>query len=121
LRVSRSIKKEISAMRNIPVNLSGFKLRVVEEPSIKVDQNGAVVTAYGTDEPLYTVAVFAKPVATDCYRGKGEELRVTLTSSPEGIEEGDLVELIAPTVSFWERDGRSGLTWRAQGVKPVAR
>jgi len=104
------------------VDLSGYKLRVVEEPSIKADQDGRVITAYGTDDPLYTVAVFAKPLATqDGYRGKGEELKITLTAAPEGIEEGDVVELIAPTVSYWERDGRSGLTWKAQGLKPVAR
>lgn len=109
-------------MRNIPVNLAGFKLRVVEEPSIKADQDGQVVTAYGTNDPLYTVAVFAKPVATgDGYRGKGEELKVTLSTDPGQVEEGELVELVGPTVSHWERDGRSGLTWKAQGLKAAAR
>jgi hypothetical protein len=109
-------------MRNIPVNLAGFKLRVVEEPSIKADQDGKVITAYGTDDPLYVVAVFAKPVATeDGYRGKGEELKITLSTNPTGIEEGDVVELVGATVSHWERDGRSGLTWKAQGLKPVSR
>jgi hypothetical protein len=107
-------------MRNIPVNLGGFKLRVVEEPSVKADQDGKVITAYGTDDPLYVVAVFAKPLATaEGFRGRGEELRVTLSVNPAGVEEGDLVELVAPTVSHWERDGRSGLTWKAQGLKPV--
>jgi hypothetical protein len=105
-------------MRNIPVNLGGYKLRVVEEPAIKTDQEGRVLTAYGSDDPLYTIAVFAKPVATeDGYRGKGEELKITLSADPGQIEEGELVEMIAPTVSHWERDGRSGLTWKAQGVK----
>ncbi|BCJ64611.1 hypothetical protein [Polymorphospora rubra] len=105
-------------MRNIPVNLSGYKLRVVEEPSVKTDQEGRVSTAYGTSDPLFTVAVFAKPVATeDGYRGKGEELKITLTMDPGQVEEGELVELIGPTVSHWERDGRSGLTWKAQGLK----
>ncbi|MER5335925.1 hypothetical protein [Micromonospora sp. NPDC002717] len=105
-------------MRNIPVNLGGFKLRVVEEPSIKTDQEGKVLTAYGTDDPLYVVAVFAKPLATeDGYRGKGEELKITLSADPGSVEEGDLVELIGATVSHWERDGRSGLTWKAQGLK----
>ncbi|MFI7022785.1 hypothetical protein ACIBMZ_08725 [Micromonospora sp. NPDC049900] len=107
-------------MRNIPVNLAGFKLRVVEEPAIKTDMEGRVLTAYGTDEPLYVMGVFAKPVATeDGHRGKGEELKVTLSVNPQGVEEGDLVELIGATVSHWERDGRSGLTWKAQGVKPL--
>ncbi|MBO4162635.1 hypothetical protein [Micromonospora antibiotica] len=105
-------------MRNIPVNLSGYKLRVVEEPSVKADQEGKVITAYGTNDPLFTVAVFAKPVATeDGYRGKGEELKITLSTEPGAVEEGELVELIGPTVSHWERDGRSGLTWKAQGLK----
>ncbi|MFV2017578.1 hypothetical protein [Micromonospora sp. LOL_023] len=108
-------------MRNIPVNLGGYKLRVVEEPSVKADQDGKVITAYGTNDPLYTVAVFAKPLATeDGYRGKGEELKITLSFDPGTVEEGELVELIAPTVSHWERDGRSGLTWKAQGLKPVS-
>lgn len=107
-------------MRNIPVNLSGYKLRVVEEPSIKADQDGKVKTVYGTNDPLYVVAVFAKPVATeDGYRGKGEELKVTLSTNPEGIEEGDLVELVGPTVSHWENEGRSGLSWKAQALKPL--
>ena len=107
-------------MRNIPVNLGGFKLRVVEEPSIKADQDGKVITAYGTSDPLYTVAVFAKPAATqDGFRGRGEELKITLTVDPGEIAEGELVELVAPTVSHWERDGRSGLTWKAQALKPV--
>ncbi|MFG1881114.1 hypothetical protein [Micromonospora sp. NPDC049102] len=109
-------------MRNIPVNMSGFKLRVVEEPSIKADQDGKVLTAYGTSDPLYTVAVFAKPVATeDGYRGKGEELKITLSADPGQIDEGDLVELIGATVSHWERDGKSGLSWKAKGVKPVTK
>lgn len=107
-------------MRNIPVNLSGYKLRVVEEPSIKADLDGKVITAYGTSDPLYTVAVFAKPLATDDgYRGKGEELKITLSVDPGPVEEGELVELIGATVSHWERDGRSGLTWKAQGLKPA--
>lgn len=105
-------------MRNIPVNLGGYKLRVVEEPAVKTDPEGQVITAYGTNDPVYTIAVFAKPVATDeGYRGKGEELKITLTMDPGQIDEGELVELLAPTVSHWERDGRSGLTWKAQGVK----
>lgn len=105
-------------MRNIPVNLAGYKLRVVEEPSVKTDLEGRIATAYGTSDPLYTIAVFAKPVATeDGYRGKGEELKVTLSTEPGSVEEGELVELIGPTVSHWERDGRSGLSWKAQGIK----
>lgn len=107
-------------MRNIPVNLGGFKLRVVEEPTIKMDQEGVVKTVYGTDDPLYVVAVFAKPVATESgYRGKGSELKVTLATNPGEVAEGDLVELSGATVSHWEKDGKSGLSWKAASLKPV--
>lgn len=107
-------------MRNVPVNLAGFKLRVVEEPAVKVDQEGVVKTVYGTDDPLYVVGVFAKPVATeDGYRGKGSEFKVTLATNPGDVAEGDVVELNGPTVSLWEMDGRSGLSWKAASLKPV--
>ena len=108
-------------MRNIPVNLGGFKLRVVEAPQIKTNDEGVVAMVYGTNDPQYVIGVFAKPTQVDekGRRGRGEELRVTLMSDPGQVEEGDMVELIAPTVSHWEKDGRSGLSWKAQGLKPL--
>ena len=111
-------------LRNIPVVLEGFKLRVAEEPTVKMrEENGKQVLA--TDQQgasLFVVALFAKPLPDPVTgrAGKGEEIRVTLETEPSGIEEGDRVELVNARVSHWENEGRSGLAWRATGLKLVA-
>lgn len=109
-------------MRNIPVVLTGFRLMVTEEPSLKtreVDGTAEVVTDRdGASQ--YVVSVFAKSKGE-----KGEEIRVTLSTDPgEGFEDGTLVELVGATVSpysFKNNRGEtvSGLAWRALGLKPL--
>lgn len=109
-------------MRNIPVVLTGFRLMVTEEPSLKtreVDGTSEIVTDRdGASQ--YVVSVFAKSKGE-----KGEEIRVTLSTDPgEGFEDGTLVELVGATVSpysFKNNRGEtvSGLAWRALGLKPL--
>jgi hypothetical protein len=116
-------------LRNIPVELSGHKVRITEAPSVKTrekDGQQEVVTDFKTKAPKYVVGVFVKPRRDDEGRaGKGVEVRVTLDTDPgDQVDEGDLIELIAPTVSHWEMTddhGRttSGLSWRALGIKPA--
>ncbi|WP_431879965.1 hypothetical protein [Amycolatopsis sacchari] len=114
-------------MRNIPVNLSGFKLTITEAPAMKTRENEAtgeseVVVNRFTNEVQYVVALFAKPLPRKDGKpaGKGEEIRVTLTADPgEGFEEGMRVELIDATVSAWAMGDRSGLSFRALGLKPA--
>jgi hypothetical protein len=115
-------------VKNIPVELSGHKARVVEAPTMKTrEKNGQteVVTGFN-DETLFVVGLFIKPLPNEQGRaGKGSEVRATLETDPgDEIQEGDLVELINPRVSHWEmttEDGKtiSGLSWRATGIKPV--
>ena len=113
-------------MRDIPVELSGYRLTVVEEPEVKQkrDGSGPVLDRQGATQ--FVVSVFAKriPVPGE-FAGKGEEIRVTLESDPgEGYQEGLRVELVHPRVNAWEiRDdesGRvsSGLSFKALGLKP---
>ncbi|GDY28766.1 hypothetical protein [Gandjariella thermophila] len=108
-------------MRDIPVNLGGFKLRITEEPSMKMrerDGQKEPVTVDGVRQ--FTVSLFAKRPGQ-----KGEEIRVTLPADPgEGFEEGDLVELIDATVSPYSfTNGRgetvSGMAFKAAGLKPL--
>lgn len=118
-------------MRNIPVNLSGFKLMVTEAPVMKMRENERGETVPATDYQgvqQFVVALFAKrlPGPGGGPAGKGEEIRVTLATDPgEGFEEGSYVELIDATVSAWAmKDGsegvRSGLSFKAMGLKPAA-
>ncbi|WP_297547634.1 hypothetical protein [Amycolatopsis sp.] len=110
-------------MRNIPVNLSGYKLTIAEEPEMKMrkDQNGreeVVTDREGIAK--FVVSVFAKIKGE-----KGEEIKVTLDSDPSGaFEDGDRVELINPRVSpysFKNDRGEtvSGVAFAAAGLKPT--
>ncbi|ACU35237.1 hypothetical protein [Actinosynnema mirum] len=108
-------------MRNIPVLLTGYRLMVTEEPTLKtreVDGTAEIVTDRdGVNQ--YVVSLFAKTKGE-----KGEEIRVTLAADPgDSFEEGDMVELIDAMVSpysFKNNRGEtvSGLAWRAAGLKP---
>jgi hypothetical protein len=108
-------------MRNIPVDLSGFRLMVSEEPAMKMrrSENGdsAPVADRVTGEVLFQVALFMKQSGQ-----RGEEIRVTLPGDPgEGFSEGVLVDLVSPSVSPYQfENGRgetvSGVSWRAEGV-----
>ncbi|GAA3044453.1 YdcP family protein [Actinokineospora globicatena] len=116
-------------LKNIPVELSGHRVRVEEAPTMKMyeDEDTKVQTVakdfHGA--PLYVVSVFLKPLpGPDGRTGKGAEIKVTLETDPgDEFSVGDVVELINPRVSHWERTSKgrttSGLSWKATGIKPV--
>lgn len=119
-------------MKNLPVDLSGYKLMVSEAPTLKMRTDKktgeeVVSTVYGTDIPQYVVNLFAKPKepGPTGRRAKGEEIKVTFTTEPsDGIDEGMFIQLIAPTVSHFEieEDGvikMSGLSYAASALSPV--
>ena len=113
-------------MRDIPVELSGYRLTVVEPPVVKERQDGSGPVLDRNGALQYVVSVFAKRFVEVGERApKGEEIRVTLETDPgDGYQEGLRVELIAPRLNAWEiRDeqtGRmsSGVSFKALGLKP---
>ncbi|MFB9909657.1 hypothetical protein [Allokutzneria oryzae] len=114
-------------MKNIPlpVDLSGYKLMITEDPEIKTFTNdqGVVETAVDRDTktPLYVVSLFMKS-ADKSVKRKGIEIKVTLSTDPgDAFEEGDYVALVEPTVSLWQNDKGSGLTFKALGLQPLNR
>jgi hypothetical protein len=128
-KLARQVASRLGAvrersMRNIPVDLSGFRLMVSEEPAVKMKRNGKgeqePVADTRTGAVLYLVAVFVKAPGQ-----RGEEIRVTLPADPgEGFAEGSLIEFVSPTVSPYQFENErgeqvSGISWRAEGLKPV--
>jgi hypothetical protein len=111
-------------VKNIPVNLSGYRLTVSEDPEMKVRKENGVETVVTDRDGVtkYTVALMVKAKGQ-----KGEEIRVTLDSDPgEGFSEDEMtrVELIDPRVtpySFKNERGEtvSGVAWGAAGMKPL--
>jgi hypothetical protein len=110
-------------MRNIPVNLTGYRLTIAEAPEMKMrkDEKGREeVVTDREGSPKFVVSLFAKVKGE-----KGEEIRVTLDADPgEGFVDDTRVELISPRVSpysFKNDRGEtvSGVAFSALGLKPV--
>lgn len=118
-------------MRDIPVNLGGYKLMVVEPPCPKTREVTPGVVERVVDRQgvtQFVVSLFAKLRVVPGERApKGEEIKVTLGTDPgEGFEEDALVELIDAKLNAYQidnGDGRvtSGVSFKAMGLKPVRR
>jgi hypothetical protein len=115
-------------VNNLPVILSGWKLTLVDPPTMKMreDERGHLVPVTDRDGAAqFVVSLFAKLAVEPGQRApKGEEIKVTLTADPgEGFYEGQRVELIDPRVSPYQVENRgrvsSGLSFKATGLKPV--
>ena len=116
-------------MRDLPVELSGYKCTVVDPPQPKTrdDGSGNQVTVTDRDGTVqFVVSLFVKQRTAPGQRApKGEEIKVTLATDPgPGFEEDVRVELIGPRINSYQidsPDGRSisGLAFKALGLKPV--
>ena len=116
---------------DIPVNLNGFRLRVVDDPAVKtyVDDNGVEQTAVdrSTGEPVYVISLHKKVAERNEQgrRPKGEEIKVTIVTEPVDIEDGDIVELVRPTAKPYHIPGGKyecsfGLSYKAVAASKVA-
>ncbi|RSM80419.1 hypothetical protein DMH04_30270 [Kibdelosporangium aridum] len=115
-------------MRDIPVDLGGYKLMVTEAPTMKMRQKDGQMVAATDREGVtqFVVALFAKRrPGPDGFSSKGEEIKVTLATDPgPDFEEGTYVELISACLNAYSmetEDGRtiSGISFKAKGLKPI--
>lgn len=119
-------------MRDLPINLGGYRLMVTDEPQMKMKQNdqGELEPVTNRDgEQQFVVSLFAKPLpGADGRTGKGEEISVNLTADPgDGFEPGSYVELVNAVVNHYAiadkqdpgKIANAGLWFRAGGLKPA--
>ncbi len=111
-------------LKNVPVLLQGYKMRVVEDPVVKTftkDGKTEVATNQETGDPMYSVSIYMKPLPTEDGRrpAKGTEMKVTIERKPdEEIVDGAVVELHNPRISQFALDnGQTILSMRAAGLK----
>ena len=117
------------AIKDLPVELGGYKCTVVDSPRPKTRDDGSGNQVTVTDRNgvvQFVVSLFVKQRAEPGERApKGEEIKVTLATDPgPGFEEDTRVELIAPRINSYQidsPDGRSisGLAFKALGLKPA--
>jgi hypothetical protein len=104
-------------MRSIPVKESAFVgLVCVMAPEAKlVDlDTGEVKKDRRSGQTVWTVGVCAM-------RGRDSSvIQVAVVGEPAGLGVGMPVRVVELEAAPWERDGRSGIAWRAQAILPAA-
>jgi hypothetical protein len=104
-------------MRVIPVD--GGRLTNVlctAAPEVRSDfTTGEVRTDRETGKPLYLVGVLVKVVGDR----RASVLDVEVPGEPSGLVEGEPVVLDGLEARPWEREGRSGVSYRAGSITPA--
>ncbi|MGH3632019.1 MAG: hypothetical protein ACRDRL_31835 [Sciscionella sp.] len=104
-------------MRTIPVDLGkleGFTLALLPAPYTD-RESGEPRKDRGSGLPLYLVGVnVSNPQAREAY-----SLMIQVAGEPAGLALNQVVMVYDLTASPWDRDGRSGVTYRASAITPV--
>ena len=104
-------------LRNIPIDqneLSGFLC--TSAPEVRADPNtGEVRTDRTTGKPVYLVGLMVKVHG----ERRAYVIDVQVPGEPVGIVEGAPVTLEKLVAAPWDREGRSGITYRADSITPA--
>ena len=103
-------------MRAIPVDVAaftGFACVMLPEPKLVDIETGEVRKDRRSGQTVYVVGVCAM-------RGRDSSvIQVSVVGEPAGLVLGGPVQVNELEASPWDRDGRSGVAWRASAVTPV--
>jgi hypothetical protein len=104
-------------MRSIPVDLGQLTMMMVTSaPEVRVDLNtGEVRTDRTTKLPLFLVGLLVKVEG----ERRAYVLDVQVPGEPVGIVEGSFVEVEHMEAVPWDREGRSGVTYRVRAMRPA--
>ncbi|HET9655349.1 MAG TPA: hypothetical protein VFP72_08340 [Kineosporiaceae bacterium] len=103
-------------MRSIPVKESafaGFMCVMAPEAKVVDTSTGEVRKDRQTGATVYSVGVVA-------IRGRDSSvIQVAVVGEPSGVSVGTAVRVVDLEAVPWERDGRSGVAWRAASIVPT--
>lgn len=104
-------------LRSIPVDLDRFTyIMVTSAPEVRTDLNtGEIRTDRTTKLPLFLVGVLVKVEG----ERRAYVLDVQVPGEPQGLIEGSFVEVERMEAVPWDRDGRSGVTYRVASIRPA--
>lgn len=104
-------------IRTIPVDvgkLSGFTCSLLPAPYTD-RESGEPRKDRDSGLPLYLVGVnISNPAAREAY-----SVMIQVAGEPVGLAENQAVRVHDLTASPWDRDGRSGVTYRASAIIPA--
>jgi hypothetical protein len=105
-------------MRTIPIDLgklAGFTLALLPEPYAD-RETGEARTDRATGLPIYLVGVnVSLPAEREAYA-----LTIRVPGEPAGLQLNQVVRVHDLVAVPWDRDGRSGVTYRASAVTPAS-
>ncbi|GAB6901378.1 SCO3933 family regulatory protein [Kineosporia succinea] len=103
-------------MRTIPVDVSAFEAWLcvmLPEPRVANSDTGELRKDRETGQTMYSVGVCA-------IQGRNSSvIQVTVVGEPQGLTLGAPVRVLDLQATPWDRDGRSGVAWRAGGLAPL--
>lgn len=104
-------------MRNIPVDMGKLSgLLCTSAPEVRADINtGEVRTDRVSGLPLFLVGVLVKVAG----ERRAYVLDVQVPGEPAGLIEGQPVTVEGLEAAPWEREGRSGVSYRAKAIRPA--
>ena len=98
------------------VDVSGTKLRAAAdpEPVLRSRDSGEVARDRVTGQTMYHVAITAsEPGETP------EVWKVKVPGEPKGVVEGVALKVTGLRLNFWEMNGNSGVSLRAESIEPL--
>jgi hypothetical protein len=104
-------------LRTIPIDTGKLSLWLcASAPEVRSDPTtGEVRTDRESGKPLYLVGVLVKVAG----ERRAYVLDVQVPGEPSGLAEGETVAVADLEAAPWERDGRSGVTYRASAIVPA--
>lgn len=104
-------------MRNIPVDITNLEFTVAGEPEAKlVDRATGEVKRDAEGRELYTIPLLPKP--NDDRRNPVIMVTFPSVDFPD-IPQGIQVRPVGLSVFFWQMNGRAGMGFRAEAIRPV--
>lgn len=94
------------------IDLTGKELVVTQKPRPKLDQHGDQRVSRESSEPMWATQV----VVTD--PSGGEIITITTEGAMPELAVGDVVDVAALVAIPWFSNGRSGMAFRAEEIKP---
>ncbi|MBR7835071.1 hypothetical protein KDL01_17480 [Actinospica durhamensis] len=103
-------------LRAIPIDQTKLELFLcASAPAVRADPTtGEIRTDRISGEPIFLVGILVKVVGDR----RAYVLDVQVPGEPAGLHEGAPVVMTDLEAAPWERDGRSGVTYRAKSITP---
>ncbi len=98
----------------LPIDTSGMTLLCATPPEPVIDFDTRRPRADENGEPIYQLQVVALA------EGGAEVLQVKVSGQPKGITQGAPVKVTGLVATPWSMNDRSGVSFRAAKVEPVA-